>query len=92
MKTEIYSINDVKAKIYGQPFYANNTEVAQRSFQQVINETTSPFNKSPEDYTLFHIGSFDASTGLITESVPQSLGNGLEYYVTPKIPAFTGEN
>ena len=95
MKLSIYTIHDVKAQNYGKPFYAFNDDVARRSFEQEVNNPESTLNRAPEDYTLFCIGSFDDSTGLIDEQVPHSLGSALEYYQQPKpvqMPEYDGVN
>lgn len=70
-----YSIFDLKALTYSQPFYAPNNAVASRLFKQAANDPQSHICANPEDYVLVHIGSFDEHTGqLFPNDTAQTLG------------------
>lgn len=69
--TECYSVYDVKAEAYAQPFFAANDAVAERMFGMVVNEKAGPLNQYAADYTLFHIGQFDVMGGFL---VPAKTG------------------
>ena len=56
------------------PFVAPSVEVAIREFRRVVNQPDHNFNSYPEDYTLFHIGRFDVSSGKLLPQEPVSLG------------------
>lgn len=78
MKIGIFSVYDSKAEAYLQPFYAANARVAQRSMQEATADPTHNFHKYAEDYTLFEIGTFEDSTGTISDHPANiSLGNAL---------------
>lgn len=84
MKSNIYTVFDIKAKVYTLPFYAMNHEVAIRSFRQKVNEPGHQFNLYPEDYALYFIGSFDDQNAILTpEHEHDTLGKAIEY-VNPK--------
>lgn len=81
METKIFAIYDTKAKAYLPPWYMPEIGQALRVFSDAINDKTTEFNKHPEDYTLFHLGSFDNQTAHCTlYDAPQSLGVGIEMY------------
>jgi hypothetical protein len=64
MQLEIYSIYDSKEEIYYQPHYFLNHDVALRTFGDMANEETK-ISKHPEDYTLWHLGSYEDSSATI---------------------------
>lgn len=69
MLLEVVSIYDEKLGAYSQPSFVASTGVALRSFQDQVNSPQSPMNAHPEDYTLYHIGKYDDTTG---ELIPLS--------------------
>lgn len=79
MLIRIYSVHDVKAETYSQPFFAGQDGQATRQFSDLINDDKHPFGKHPHDYTIFFIGTFDDQTAETTQITPISLGNGVEY-------------
>lgn len=78
MKLRIYSIYDSKAEAYMNPFFMRNDGEALRGFMDGIENSDTPFHKWPQDYTLFHVGHWDDESGLIENTTPKSLGNGVE--------------
>lgn len=76
-----FCVFDVKAAVYMQPWCAVTDAVAVREFARSVNATgDSPMVSSPDDFTLFRIGSYDDSTGLhIPLDAPVSLGNGVQF-------------
>lgn len=66
IKLEIFSIRDSKAELFIQPFHAPTIAAGLRTFETAVNEQQSQFFQHSDDYTLFHIGTFDQSTGIIT--------------------------
>ncbi len=75
-----YAIFDSKAEAFNSPFFRPTRGQAIREFTEVCNDSASSINKYPEDFTLFHIGSYDDSTGLFTAlPTPISLGLALEF-------------
>ena len=66
MKLQIFSIFDNGIKAFSTPFFLLHENEALRGWTQVCNDKSTKMNEYPMDYTLFHIGSFDSETGVIT--------------------------
>lgn len=66
MVTSIFSVYDSKAKVFAPPFISINDLTAVRDFHRAANDPDSNIFLYPTDYTLFKIGTFDDSTGVIT--------------------------
>ncbi len=80
-----FSIFDAAAVAYLPPMFLATKGMAIRSFSDAINEEGHMFGLHAEDYTLFHIGSFDQGSGKFSAIVPDSLGNALMFVVKPDI-------
>lgn len=63
MKTNAYSIRDVKAEVFHAPFFLPTDGAAVRAFQDVANDTNTQIGRHPADFTLYHIGTFDDAYG-----------------------------
>lgn len=63
MKNEFFSVFDMAAKMYIEPFQAPTIEFAIRGFKEACEQPEHQFAKFPEDYALYHIASFDAELG-----------------------------
>lgn len=85
MNMEYFSVFDSAAGAYLEPFPCPTIEVAIRRFREAIHTPDHQFQKFPEDYTLFHVGSFDQSTGKFTVLEPRSLGVAMTF-LTPSTP------
>lgn len=71
----LFSVYDVKAKVYSNPFPALNAAVATRDFEVSCNDPNLQMNRFPEDFALFQIGEFDDVAGRCTYlETPISLG------------------
>lgn len=81
MKLQIVSIRDAKAEAWMTPLFFQSKPQAIRSFMDAVNDPTSDFYKHPDDYVLFHLGSFDPETGSLTiNNAPESLGVGTNFF------------
>lgn len=65
MELKIYSIRDSKGEIYMQPFFQKTHGEAERSFKQLANDEKTTVSKFPEDFDLYHLGTYDDQTGQI---------------------------
>lgn len=84
MTTELFSVFDSAAKRYLEPFYAPTIEYAIRQFRASINTGDHMFARFPEDYVLFHIGSFDQESGqVVANAAPMSLGVAVTFLDVP---------
>ncbi|AXL14708.1 nonstructural protein [Microviridae sp.] len=59
MKFQIYSVYDSKAESHLLPYHTINQALAVRHFQDACSDPDHSFHKHPEDYSLFHLGSYD---------------------------------
>ena len=59
MLHQIFTIHDITAEVHTQPFYGINDAVAVRSCVNLVQNPGTTFYDNPEDFRLYHIGSFD---------------------------------
>lgn len=80
MKHIIFSVYDNVAKAFIPPFFLPNEDMAKRAFSDAVNDEKHQFSQHPEDYSLYAVGSFDDTNGMITEYAENTkLGNGIEF-------------
>lgn len=88
MNSEMFTVYDSAAARYLEPFCAETLEVAMRMFRTLVAKEGHQFARYPEDYRLFHIGSFNAETGMLVPlETPHSLGLALGFVPRPKVEA-----
>lgn len=65
MEMVMVTVRDVKMDMYSRPFFVHTEAAAIRSFSDEVNRSSedNPYNKHPEDYALYCVGSFDDKTG-----------------------------
>lgn len=75
-----FATYDAKAETYHLPFYARNSAVAIRSFEEAANQEGHDFMRFAADYTLFELGTFDDESGVSSEHKAHiNLGNALQF-------------
>lgn len=65
-KMEIFAIRDTKAEAFNPPFYQRTKAEAERSLQRLVLDPDSNVSKFPEDFDLYHLGTYNDSTGEIS--------------------------
>lgn len=72
MKIEIVAMYDSAAQMFSRPVFVQTTGIAIRSFSDEIkrNAPDNDLFKHPDDFTLYHLGSFDDTMGSF--SVPET--------------------
>lgn len=65
MKTFLFNVFDDKTQVFCAPFCALTHSAALRDFAHAANDKNSQIGRYPNDYTLFCIGEYDDTTGLI---------------------------
>lgn len=86
MKLKMFTVHDVKAEAYLQPFFLHTKGQAIRSITEAVSNPEHQFAKYPADFTLFELGEYDDSNGQITShAAPISLGNLLEFNIPEQI-------
>jgi len=74
----IFTIRDAALAEYGNPFCARTIPEAVRIFLDEARNKDSALNKHPEDFTLHHLGIFDAATGLFETGNPYQVCRALD--------------
>lgn len=59
MILQVMVVYDSKARAFMLPFYVTTVEVGQRAFSEGANTPEHQLCKSPNDFTLFHLGRYD---------------------------------
>jgi len=73
MNVNIYAVYDTKAEAFGAPFTLQADGIAVRSFIQACENPESEFNRYPNDFTLYQIGTYDDSNAFIATNKPEEL-------------------
>jgi hypothetical protein len=76
---KMYAVYDVKSGLYFSPHFLQSDGVAIRSFSTACEDTQTEFNKFPEDFSLFHIGSFNTENGEIIPEQPKQICTASEF-------------
>lgn len=80
MKLKVFSIHDVKAQVFSNPFYMGHDGQALRSFADLVNDEKSSINKHPEDYKLYGLADYDDISGaFVSYEVPKFLANASDF-------------
>lgn len=64
MRYPLYAIRDLKGEFYS-PRMEQNEASAKRNFAMMVNTEQTIINFAPQDFELYMIGSYDASTGTL---------------------------
>lgn len=79
MILNVYAIRDSKIHAFSQPYYSHTHGSALRAFSDHVNDANTQPNKHPEDYTLWHLGTFNDETGDLNQDKPTQIGTASEY-------------
>ena len=78
---KLFSVLDVKANAFLQPFADSSTISALRGFDVAVNEGKSTFSRFPDDFALMELAEFDQQTGIIKpHAAPMNLGTARSVY------------
>lgn len=78
MTQHMFAVYDSKAQAYLAPFPANTHGIAERMFSDLVNQQGHQFNRHPQDYTLYKIGTFETDNGTIKATEMTALVTGLQ--------------
>ena len=81
MILQVFTVYDSKVEAYFSPFFCKTRGEAIRSFTDAISDPQHQFAKHLEDYTLFHIGSYDDAKGELKPEIHSSMGKAIEFAV-----------
>lgn len=75
----IFAVYDSKAQAYSNPHTFTTRGIAARNWEASVVDEKSPYNKYPEDFTFFELGSYDTESGMLLPlKTPVSMGTALE--------------
>lgn len=87
MKYLIFSMYDVKAKVYTFPMFFHRGTEMMREFEDWCNDKSMVVGRHPEDYTLFEIGTFDQETcAILLHESKVHVASGIECVRSDLIP------
>jgi hypothetical protein len=76
---KIYSVKDLKAETFAQPWFQRNDALAMRAFGQIVENPETDWHKWHEDYSLYSIGEFNTETAEIIPHTPNQIANASDY-------------
>ncbi len=79
MIVQLFSVYDAAAERYIEPFPAPTLTVALRGFEEACTTKGHQFVKFPIDYSLWHIGEFDAVTGVLEPMQARKIAMATQY-------------
>lgn len=77
MNLNIYTIKDAKAGTYSQPFYSVNHSTAIRSFNASIQDKTNPLSHYPQDFSLYHLGTWQDREAVLSATGPEFVADAV---------------
>lgn len=86
-----YSIYDIKALTYSNPFFAPNHGAAMRIVQDAANDMNTSLARHPNDYIVYHIGHYDTDIGQMTPLDARQHVCDVITLVAPQQPIFNYE-
>lgn len=78
MRFEVVAVLDAAVGGYSRPFFTPSIGAAVRSFIDEVNRQAddNQMSKHPQDFSLYHLGSFDDSTGELLPCQPELVSRG----------------
>lgn len=86
MILKVFSVRDMKAEAFLQPFFSPTQGAALRAFGDACNKTDSPFYMHPNDYILYEIGSYDDGDGSLESLDPVKMLSCAADFVEIRVP------
>ena len=79
MQLVCFTVFDSAVGAHIMPFFMRSNGEAVRAFTAEVNNPQSNIFKSPKDFTLLRIGTFDDNTGVFEPEQKIALGNATEF-------------
>lgn len=79
MISEMFTVYDMVAESWLEPFFSPNSATAIRGFQEACELETHQFCKHAEDYALFKVGEFNGATGLVAAHEPARIAMATQF-------------
>lgn len=78
MLVNLYCVYDAKAAYYLPVFAMRTHGEAMRAMAQAANDPSSQVGAHPEDYILYHVGTFDDQAGAVESVRHEPICKGIE--------------
>ena len=69
MELKVFSIHDKATQAFNQPFFMLTNSEAIRAFQNMARDPDSQISKNPLDFHLYRLGTYDNTTGEVTNDL-----------------------
>lgn len=79
MITNIYSIRDDKAGTFGPLFQSRNHSLMARIVEQSCGGQNNVMGQYPDDFSVYHVGSFDDDVAELSPITINKLGSVADY-------------
>lgn len=79
MQKFIFSVRDIAADVYSNPFTSQNQLTATRDFAHACSDPNSSLSKNPEDFQLYQLGTFDDELGVLEGHQPKLVANATQF-------------
>lgn len=81
MLSKVFAVYDSAVKVYDRPFICQTEAEAIRGFMDACSDPKTMLHRHPEDYTLFLLGEYDDSLGVIRNlQAPEPLGSAQKFH------------
>lgn len=81
---QVVAVKDNAIEQWMNPFTVPHLGLALRHFKDEVSNPESPISKHPEDYDLYHLGSFDGGTGLFSTHPPHQIARAITFALEAK--------
>lgn len=75
MIVKCYAVLDAKISDFQLAVFDIKDEGAIRQFSDQVNDKQSRWHRHPEDYSLWYVGEFDTTKGMLSGAIPVNLVN-----------------
>ena len=82
MTLQLFTIYDTKSETYFQPFAMMNKAMGLRQFADMANDKDTNISKHPEDYTLYHLGSWSDQDAKYTTIDKKLIASAIENVIS----------
>lgn len=86
MLLKVFSVRDMKAEAFLQPYFSPTQGAALRAFGDACSKSDSPFYMHPNDYVLYDIGIYNDENGLLTACNPVHMLCCASDFVEKRVP------
>ncbi len=77
----MYSVFDSKAGAFLTPFFMSTEGMALRAVSDMVKDPKSMFHRHADDFSLYQMGEFEDTTGVIVAQHPQAILNLVSFQV-----------